>query len=129
MLDKSLKPAETQFQEYLGCLSYGRLMAMEEYLNTHYQLVKEIRFPFGKIYGWGYKYSHKSSHLCYAFFEKGDFTVTIQIGDKQAQLVEDVLPSLLPKTQELWRDRYPCGEYGEWLHYRVLTDEEWRFAI
>lgn len=67
---------------------------MEEYLNTHYQLVKEIRFPFGNSYGWGYKYSHKSSHLCYAFFEKGAFTVTIQIGDKQAQLVEDVLSSL-----------------------------------
>lgn len=124
MLDKNSKPADTQIQEYLGNLSYGRLTAMEEYLNTHYQLVKEIRFPFGNSYGWGYKYSHKSSHLCYAFFEKGAFTVTIQIGDKQARLVEDVLPSLLPKTRELWENRYPCGEHGGWLHYRVLVDEE-----
>lgn len=124
MLDKNSKPADTQIQEYLGNLSYGRLTAMEEYLNTHYQLVKEIRFPFGNSYGWGYKYSHKSSHLCYAFFEKGAFTVTIQIGDKQARLVEDVLPSLLPKTRELWENRYSCGEHGGWLHYRVLAGEE-----
>lgn len=124
MLDKSSKPTDTQIQEYLGCLSYNRLAAMEKYLNVHYQLVKELRFPFGNSYGWGYKYSHKSSHLCYAFFEKGAFTVTIQIGDKQAHLVEDVLSSLLPKTQELWKGRYPCGEHGGWLHYRVLADEE-----
>lgn len=124
MLDKNSKPADTQIQEYLGNLSYGRLTAMEEYLNTHYQIVKEIRFPFGNSYGWGYKFSHKSSHLCYAFFEKGAFTVTIQIGDQQARLVEDVLPSLLPKTRELWENRYPCGEHGGWLHYRALADEE-----
>lgn len=124
MLDKNSKPADIQIQEYLGCQSYGRLTVMEEYLSTHYQLVKEIKFPFGSSYGWGYKYSHKSSHLCYVFFEKGAFTVTIQIGDKQAQLVEDVLPSLLPKTQILWKGRYPCGEHGGWIHYRVLEDEE-----
>jgi len=124
MLDKNSKPADIQIQEYLGCQSYGRLTVMEEYLSTHYQLVKKIRFSFGSSYGWGYKYSHKSSHLCHAFFEKGAFTVTIQIGDKQAQLVEDVLPSLLPKTQILWKGRYPCGEHGGWIHYRVLADEE-----
>lgn len=67
MLDKSSKPTDTQIQEYLGCQSYNRLAAMEKYLNVHYQLVKELRFPFGNSYGWGYKYSHKSSHLCYAF--------------------------------------------------------------
>ncbi|BAL01100.1 hypothetical protein OBV_39010 [Oscillibacter valericigenes Sjm18-20] len=31
MLDKSPKPADTQIQEYLGNLSYGRLIKMEEY--------------------------------------------------------------------------------------------------
>ncbi|MDR2203028.1 MAG: DUF3788 domain-containing protein [Nitrososphaerota archaeon] len=28
---------------------------------------------FGSNYGWGYKYSHKANHLCYAFFEKNIF--------------------------------------------------------
>jgi|GEM_PF-2553297 len=101
MLDKNSKPDEKQIQEYLGSISYGCLTAIEQYLHSHYQLVKEIRFPFGSSYGWGYKYSHKSNHLCYAFFENGAFTVTIQISEKQAPLAEDILPALLPKTQEL----------------------------
>lgn len=124
MLDKSIQPANAQIREFIGKQSYSRLTVMEQYLNTHYQLVKEIKFPFGSSYGWGYKYSHKSSHLCYTFFEKGAFTVTIQIGDKQARLVEDMLPLFLPKTQELWKNRYPCGDHGGWLHYRVLADDE-----
>ena len=48
----------------------------------------------------------------------------LQIGDKQVPLLGSQLPALLPKTQDLWKNRYPCGEHGGWVHYRVLTDEE-----
>ena len=124
LLDKNNKPTIEQIAEYLGAESYRRLLCFEEYLHTHYHLNKEIRFPFGNSYGWGNKYSHKSGHLCYAFFEEGAFTVTVQIGDKQAPLVESVLSGLSQKAQELWENRYPCGENGGWIHYRVLNDEE-----
>jgi hypothetical protein len=66
----------------------------------------------------------ESSHLLYAFFENGTFTAMLQIGDKQVPSVEAALPSLLPKTQEYWQNRYPCGERGGWIHYRVLADDE-----
>ena len=62
--------------------------------------------------------------MCYAFFEMGAFTVMLQIGDEQFPLMESGLSSLLQKTQDLWADRYPCGERGGWIHYRVLTDGE-----
>ena len=122
--DKSTEPIPQQIREYLGSKSYDRLSALEAYLQAHYQLSKEMRFPFGNSYGWGYKYSHKSAHLCYAFFEKGAFTVTIQIGDKQVPLLEDTKIVLSPKAQELWVNRYPCGNSGGWVHYRVLSDNE-----
>ena len=124
LLDKNNEPALEEVRAHIGSEGYGRLLALEEYLRGHYQLSKEMRFPFGNSYGWGYKYSHKSAHLCYVFFEKAAFTVTLQIGDKQAHLVEDMIKTLSPKAQDLWINRYPCGDYGGWMHYRVLNDEE-----
>ena len=124
LLDKYNKPTAEQVKEYLGSEGYERLLSLEGYLKSHYQLSIEMRFPFGNNYGWGYKYSHKATHLCYAFFEKGAFTVTLQIGDKQVHLVEDMLNTLSIKARELWNNRYPCGEHGGWVHYRVLGDEE-----
>jgi hypothetical protein len=124
LLDKNNEPTLEQVREYLGEESVKRLLSLEDYLQTHYHLSKEMRFPFGNSYGWGYKYSHKSSHLCYIFFEKGAFTVTIQIGDKQVHLVENYLSDLSSKAQELWENRYPCGDNGGWVHYRILSDNE-----
>ena len=124
MLDKSVTPNEIAIEQWLGLQGYRRLEAMERRLMVCYALAKDLRFPFGNQYGWGYKYGHKSSHLCYVFFERDAFTVTLQIGDKAAEKVETVLQSLLLKTQKLWQNRYPCGERGGWVHYRVLANEE-----
>lgn len=124
LLDKNNQPTPEQVREYLGERSFRRLSSLEEYLRAHYLLSKETRFPFGNNYGWGYKYSHKAAHLCYAFFEKEAFTVTLQIGDKQVHTLDGMMGSLSPKARELWENRYPCGENGGWVHYRVLADEE-----
>ena len=70
MLDKSNKPCLSQIIEYIGKDGYARLCKLETYLKTQYNLSRELRFPFGNNYGWGYKYSHKSFHLFYAFFER-----------------------------------------------------------
>jgi hypothetical protein len=117
-------PDETAIYGHLGKQSWYRLVTFESWLKTNYQLVRELKFPFGNNYGWGYKYSHKSDHLCYVFFEKDAFVVMLQMGDKYVQLLENQLPLLLYKTQELWKNRYPCGTHGGWIHYRILTDEE-----
>ncbi|AIZ56274.1 hypothetical protein Mpt1_c03800 [Candidatus Methanoplasma termitum] len=124
LLDKSIIPNEATIAEHIGPESRRRLNDFENDLRSNHLLSRELKFPFGNNYGWGYKYSHRSAHLCYVFFEKGAFTVTLRIGDKHVPLIEDILPSMLPKTKDLWRDRYPCGEHGGWIHYRILTDNE-----
>lgn len=124
LLDKNAMPDATAITEHLGEESADRLAAMERRLQENYQLSRELSFPFGNSYGWGYRYRHKSSHLCYAFFEKGAFSVMLQIGDKLVPQLEGQLPLYLRKTQDLWEGRYPCGERGGWVHYRVLADDE-----
>jgi hypothetical protein len=124
LLDKNVSPSEDFIKKYLGTESYHNLLELEKYLNAHYDLKKEIKFPFGNRYGWGYKYSHKSSHLCYAFFESGAFTITLQLGDPCVSAVNKILPTLSAKANELWKNRYHCGKQGGWIHYRVISTDE-----
>ena len=124
LLDKNSQPSVEFVKDYLGEQSCALLTMFEELLNSSYQINKEMKFPFGSNYGWGYKYSHKTNHLCYAFFEAGAFTVTLQLGDNCAPKVQQMLPKLLSKTLNLWQNRYPCGKQGGWVHYRVLSETE-----
>ncbi len=61
--------------------------------------------------------------LCYLFSEKESFTITITIGKQELKRLYQELESMLPKTQTLWENRYPCGE-GGWIHYPVKSDSE-----
>ncbi len=122
MLGKK-EPSENEIEETLG-EGRGTLINLEKFLQQNYSLVRELKNPFGSKYGWGYKYSHRSSHLCYAFFEKGAITVTVQIGDRLVPALEARLDKMMPKTKELWQKRYPCGSFGGWVHYRILNETE-----
>ena len=123
LLDKNTEPTLEDIHEALGNEAVKLLEQFEEFLRNNYDLSSEIRFPFGNEYGWGTKYSHKSKHLCYLFFEKGAFTVTIQLGKNELSKLHERLPFLSPKANELWTNRYPCGD-GGWIHYRVLNQVE-----
>jgi hypothetical protein len=124
LLDKDVTPTEASIKEYLGPESYCTLLQLEKFLDEQYILNRELKFPFGNQYGWGYKYSHKLKHLCYAFFELGAFTITLQLGDTCVPEVERLLPTISAKARELWKNRYPCGTEGGWIHYRVTTNDE-----
>lgn len=120
LLNKNDTPTEEFIKEYLGS-SYEILLSLEEFLLSNYSLVKELKFPFGNNYGWGYKMRHKTSHLCYVFFESEAFTVTLQLGDNCVKKVENMLSGLSPNANGLWQNRYPCGKFGGWIHYRVTN--------
>ena len=123
MLNKEIKPTLYDIHNTIGIRNKELLDELDKFLMSSYDLKSQIRFPFGNNYGWGIKYSHKSKHLCYVFPEHNAFTVTIQIGKNDVEKLNKILKSLLPKTQELWQNRYPCGS-GGWLHYRVFTHNE-----
>ena len=124
MLDGGHRPSTLEIQNTLGMKACAYLNLLETRLADLYDLRKELRFPFGNDYGWGVKYSHKAVHLVYVFFEQGAFTVMLQIGDARVPLMKESLSSWSEKARTLWENRYPCGEEGGWIRYRILEQEE-----
>ncbi len=129
LLDKNDPPTTEFIREYIGEQSYTLLSQFEDFLRKSYDLTKEMKFPFGNSYGWGYKYGHKTSHLCYVFFESQAITVTMQLGDNCVPKIEEILPTLSQKARDLWKSRYPCGVKGGWIHYRILAPDELKDVI
>ena len=124
MTDKSKVPETGEIEGFIGGESSGRLRLLEGMLQDRYIISRELRYPFGASYGWGYKYSHKSKHLFYLFFEKGALTATFQIGDNELPALMGQLQLFSTKARALWESRYPCGKNGGWVHYRILLDDE-----
>ncbi len=80
MLDKNHMPEATDIERFIGNESSGRLHALEELLQSKYSINRELRYPFGNSYGWGFKYSHKTKHLFYLFFERDALTAQDTFG-------------------------------------------------
>lgn len=124
LTEKQHQPTDDFVQRFVGETAWNRLMLFEELLRKHYDLDRQMRFPFGSQYGWGFRYAHKKSLLLYVFFEEDGFCCTISISDVGAPRVEAMLDNLHPAIQDIWRNRYPCGETGGWLNRSVTCDEE-----
>jgi hypothetical protein len=124
LTEKSHQPTEDVVQLFIGDDAWLRLMRFEEMLRARYDLKREMKFPFGNEYGWSFRYSNKQLLLLYVFFEENGFCATLSINDKGVPQVESMLSELLPVTQALWKNRYPCSNLGGWIHYSVKADDE-----
>jgi hypothetical protein len=124
LTEKTNQPLEDTVRVFIGDDAWQRLMRFEDMLRTRYDLKREMKFPFGNTYGWGFRYAHSKSLLLYVFFEQDGFCCTISIGDNKAPRVESMLTELSPEIQALWNNRYPCGDLGGWIHCSVETDAE-----
>jgi len=124
LTEKFHQPPEEFIRIFMGDDAWQRLMRFEEMLRERYDLNREMKFPFGNDYGWAFRYVHKKTLLLYVFFEENGFCCTISINDKGAQQVEAILSDLLPEIQTVWNNRYPCGDFGGWIHYSVEADNE-----
>ena len=129
MLNKESRPDIQEIRQYIGEKSWAFVEEFETLMKARYDLNRELRFPFGNSYGWGFKYSHKTKHLCYLFFEKDAVTVTTQVGDREVPALNAILPTLPETAQSLWKKRYPCGDNGGWIHYRIITSEDLEAVI
>lgn len=124
LCEKSNQPTEELIRNFIGNDAWQRLMRFEALLQERYDLVRELKFPFGNEYGWSFRYSHKKSLLLYVAFEEGGFCCTISINSASASKVDAILDELRPEIQAIWKNRYGCGDDGGWLNRSVTCDDE-----
>lgn len=122
MLDKEAMPGEENVNLFVGKTAVKNMEIIFSELSKKLDLNTEMKFPFGNNYGWGYKVSNKSKHLFYLFFEKGSITAMMQL----KKIGDDLYEQLSGKGKEYWDNRYPCGDGGGWIHYRILNKDDLR---
>ena len=121
LLEKKITPNEDDIKKYIGEKAVKNVEKIKNALEKVLEITMEIKFPFGNNYGWGYKVSNKTKHLFYLFFEKGSITVMLQINKIKSEKEIEKYKKLSEEGKEYWKNRYPCGENGGWIHYRLIN--------
>lgn len=119
MLDKAIEPSFDDLITYCG--ECGNLFrTIDEWIKNEYAAQTQIRFPYGKSYGWSVKYSKSSKHICDIFAENNAFTIFLKINNKSFVTIQN---SLTDYSKNIYKDKYPCGD-GGWIRYRITSDEQ-----
>ena len=119
MLNKQEIPTFDDLIRYSG--ESGTLwLELDRHLESEYKISRQIRFPYGKDYGWSAKYSVKSKHICDIFAENGAFAAFFQISFKAMNAVYGELGNC---AKQVWENKYPCSS-GGWIEFRVLNSEQ-----
>ena len=121
MLNKQIIPTDDEIKNYIGRKAVENIEILKNCLKRTIEIKMELKFPFGNSYGWGYKVSNKTKHLFYIFFEEGSITITLQISKIKTEKEMEKFNKLSEEGKEYWKNRYPCGENGGWIHYRILN--------
>ncbi|MDR0908421.1 MAG: DUF3788 domain-containing protein [Spirochaetaceae bacterium] len=124
MLDKNSIPTEDEIKEYIGKQSVECIEIIKNSLERIFDINIELRFPFGNNYGWGYKFSNKSKHLFYLFFEKGSISIQLQISKIKTEKEIEKYNKLTEEGKNYWENRYLCGENGGWIEYRITNKKQ-----
>lgn len=70
LIEKENLPTEKDIQFFIGDTAWQRLMYFENMLLERYELNREMKFPFGNEYGWGFRYAHRKVLLLYVFLKR-----------------------------------------------------------
>jgi len=123
MLNKEVLPNACEINKFIGKKANTYVNRIIANLRQAFNLQIELKFPFGNNYGWGYKLNIGSKHLLYVFFEDHAITIMIQLKKIATDFAKTKYEELSNDGKQYWGNRYPCGDGGGWIHYRVLNDE------
>ncbi len=123
MLNKNSKPSDDEIKQFIGDDAYACLLLIQKKLSAVFELKVELKFPFGNNYGWGYKYSHKTKHLFYIFFESRSITLMIHITEPTGDIDKELLNKLSDNGKSSWANKYPCSS-GGWVYYNFRDASE-----
>jgi len=124
MLNKKIIPTEDEIKNVIGEKSAEFIEIIIKSFAKAFEISMELRFPYGKEYGWGYKISAKSKHLFDLFFENGSISVLMQISKIKTEKELEKYDQLSEEGKKYWNERYPCGKNGGgWIDYRITNEK------
>lgn len=118
MLNKLEKPTSSDLNQYCGSTS-EMFQTLNSFLTNDYKTTQEIRFPYGKDYGWCITHRKGKKLVCDIFAEVDAFTIMLRLSNEQ---FDEVYNGLQPYAKQLIDNKYPCGG-GGWIYYRVTSVE------
>ena len=121
LLDKSLKPSESQILEYVGS-KLELWNQIHTYLHKNYNFEPELVF-FTKKYGWTIRYRRSGRTLCYFFPEKDAFSILIVLGAKEAEKVKKNISKLNEKARDVFQNTEQLKD-GRWMWLRILEKSD-----
>lgn len=119
MLNKLEKPFINDLNLFCGSKS-ELFQSLNSFLTDHYKSSQEIRFPYGKKYGWCVTHRKGKKLICDVFAEADAFTVMLRLTNRQ---FEEVYEDLQTDTKQMIDHKYPCND-GGWIHFRISNEAD-----
>lgn len=118
MLDRKQRPTWEEMLAYCG-VTAQLYIEFQTFLADSFTTSQEIRFPYGKEYGWCVTHRLGKKLICDVFAEAGAFAVMMRLSNEQ---YERIYEEVSDYTKNYIDHKYPCGS-GGYIHYRVTCAE------
>jgi len=118
--DKTHQPIDAEICEAIGSL-YPTWQVLLQWIRGQYTAHEEFKFLYGKSYGWGLKFTVKSSLLTALYPGNGNFTVQIILKPEAIEAVQGM--KLGKNSVQAIKRANPYPE-GRWLFIPVESQAD-----
>ena len=118
--DKKHQPTEAEILKALGA-TLPLWEALIGYIREAYPVQEDLKFLYGKNYGWGRRFRVKGQHLTSLFPASGHFAVQVNLSSEAIQKVQNM--NLGENAQIAIASAHPYPE-GRWLFIPVQSESD-----
>lgn len=110
--DMSYAPSLEEISDYID---FPLFEAFCQYMETEYKAILKIEYSKDSLArGWNVKFRKAGKGLCVVYPKERYFTLLVVVGNKERDLVVNMLPHLSKEIRELYRDTKE-GNGQRWL--------------
>ncbi len=99
--DKKVQPGEAEIRASVGA-RWDAWCGLVEWIRAHYPVQEDIKFLYGKNYGWALRFRIKSQVLTALYPTQGGFTVQVNLSETGVEKARSLATGRnLPKTIDI----------------------------
>ena len=119
-VDKKYQPSEAEIQQVLGS-KLAIWQTLVDYIREHYPSDEDLKFLYGKQYGWALRFRKRRQLLTSLYPTEGGFTVQINLGPGAIEQTRNM--TLSENVRAVIDKATPYSE-GRWLFIPVKSAED-----